>query len=119
MLTKVNLEDKFASIDKFWNPYIAGEMDNCYIKLAKLKGEFIWHHHESEDEMFLVIKGVLNIKLRDADIVLKEGEFLIIPRGVEHLPIADREVHVLLLEPKTTINTGEAQSDRTVSNQWI
>ena len=113
MLSKVNLQEKFAFIDEFWSPHIAGELDNFYVKLAKLKGEFIWHHHESEDEMFLVIKGVLTIKLRDGDIKLNEGEFLIIPHGVEHLPVAKNEVHVLLFEPKKTINTGEAQSERT------
>jgi mannose-6-phosphate isomerase-like protein (cupin superfamily) len=119
MLTKVNVSHKLAQIDEHWSPRIAGELNDFYIKLAKLKGEFIWHHHQSEDEMFLVIKGGLTIKLRDGDVELAEGEFIVIPRGVEHLPVAKEEVHVLLFEPKTTINTGQEQSDRTVPNQWI
>jgi mannose-6-phosphate isomerase-like protein (cupin superfamily) len=119
MLNKVNLIQKFALFNEHWSPRIAGELNDFYIKLAKLKGEFIWHHHDSEDEMFLVIKGKLTIKLRDGDVELEEGEFLIIPRGVEHLPIAEEEVHVLLFEPKSTVNTGEVQSERTVADHWI
>lgn len=119
MLNKVNLIQKFTLFNEHWSPRIAGELNDFYIKLAKLKGEFIWHHHDSEDEMFLVIKGKLTIKLRDGDVELEEGEFLIIPRGVEHLPVAEEEVHVLLFEPKSTVNTGEVQSERTVADQWI
>ena len=98
------------------NQKIAGELNNQYVKLAKLKGEFVWHHHEKEDEFFMVIKGHLTIKLRDEDIELDEGEFCIIPRGVEHMPVAEEEVHVLMFEPKSTINTGSAESDKTISN---
>ena len=115
-MEKVNLNQKFSQFQDYWQPKIAGELNDNYIKLAKLKGEFVWHQHETEDELFLVVKGTLLIKLRDRDIQLQEGEFVIIPKGVEHLPIADEEAHVLLLEPKTTLNTGNIQNERTVSN---
>jgi len=115
----VNITHKFSLFHEFWSPRIVGELNDSYVKLAKLKGEFIWHHHEAEDELFLIVKGNLLIKLRDRDVWLNEGEFVIIPRGIEHLPVAEEEVHVLLLEPKSTVNTGDVQSDRTVSNQWI
>ena len=116
LLQKVNLAEKFSLFDGHWEPKIAGELNNQHIKLAKLKGEFVWHHHEKEDEFFMVIKGHLVIKLRDEDIELEEGEFCIIPRGVDHMPVAEEEVHVMMFEPKTTVNTGSAESDRTVSN---
>jgi len=116
MIEKVNLAHKFSLFQDYWSPKIVGELNDSYVKLAKLKGEFVWHHHEVEDELFLVVKGKLLIKLRDQDIWLEEGEFVIIPRGVEHLPIAEEEAHVLLLEPKTTLNTGDVQNERTVAN---
>jgi mannose-6-phosphate isomerase-like protein (cupin superfamily) len=116
----INLNQKFALFQEYWSPKIAGELNDSYIKLAKLKGEFVWHQHENEDELFLVVKGHLLIKLRDRDIHLKEGEFVIIPKGVEHLPIAEEEVHVLLLEPKSTLNTGNVQNERTVNDlDWV
>jgi mannose-6-phosphate isomerase-like protein (cupin superfamily) len=115
MMDKVNLKEKFTLFDDYWSPKIVGELNDSYIKLVKVKGEFTWHHHENEDELFLVVKGKLLIKLRDRDIWLEEGEFTIIPKGVEHLPIADEETHILLLEPKTTLNTGNVQSERTVA----
>ena len=119
-MDKVNLNQKFALFQEYWSPKIAGELNDSYIKLAKLKGEFVWHQHENEDELFLVVKGHLLIKLRDRDIHLKEGEFVIIPKGVEHLPIAEEEVYVLLLEPKSTLNTGNVQNERTVNDlEWI
>jgi len=113
-MDKVNLAQKFDLFQEYWSPKIVGELNDSYVKLAKLKGEFVWHHHDTEDELFLVVKGRLLIKLRDQDILLEEGEFVIIPRGVDHLPIADEEAHVLLLEPKTTLNTGNTQNERTV-----
>lgn len=113
-MDKVNLTQKFSMFQDYWSPKIAGELNDSYVKLAKLKGEFVWHHHDTEDELFLVIKGKLLIKLRDRDIFLEEGEFVIIPGGVEHLPIAEEEAHVLLLEPKTTLNTGNVRNERTV-----
>ncbi|MGZ3621930.1 MAG: cupin domain-containing protein [Ktedonobacteraceae bacterium] len=113
-MDKVNLAQKFSMFGDYWNPKIVGELNDSHVKLVQLKGEFVWHHHETEDELFLVVKGSLLIKLRDQDIFLEEGEFVIIPRGVEHLPIAKDEVHVLLLEPKTTLNTGNIGNERTV-----
>lgn len=115
-MDKVNLAEKFSRFHDYWSPKIVGELNDAYIKLAKLRGEFIWHHHEQEDELFLVIKGRLLIKLRDRDIWLEEGEFFVVPRGAEHLPVAKEEVHVLLLEPKSTLNTGNVQNARTVAN---
>ena len=110
----VNLARKFALFSDYWRPKVAGELNGQQVKLAKLKGEFVWHHHETEDELFLVVKGSLLIKLRDQDIFLEAGEFAIIPRGVEHLPVAEDEAHVLLLEMKTTLNTGNIDNEKTV-----
>jgi mannose-6-phosphate isomerase-like protein (cupin superfamily) len=113
-MDKVNLAQKFSMFQEYWSPKIVGELNESHVKLVKFKGEFVWHHHETEDELFLVVKGSMLIKLRDQDIFLKEGEFVIIPRGVEHLPVAEEEAHVLLLEPKTTLNTGNIDNERTV-----
>lgn len=110
----VNLKDKFNLFEEHWKPKIAGEINDAYIKLVKLKGEFLWHKHDAEDELFLVVKGKLTIKLKDRDLQLAEGEFAVIPRGVEHKPVADEEVHVVLIEQKSTLNTGDQQSGRTV-----
>lgn len=119
-MEKVNLAVKFILFQDYWHPRVAGELNDSYVKLAKLKGEFVWHHHDAEDELFLVVKGRLLIRLRDRDIELDEGEFVVIPKGVEHLPVAQDEVHVLLLEPKSTLNTGNVQDERTVSDlEWI
>ncbi|HLI81650.1 MAG TPA: cupin domain-containing protein, partial [Candidatus Binataceae bacterium] len=105
---------KFRLLDEYWSPKIVGELNDSYVKLAKFKGEFVWHKHAAEDELFLVIKGHLLINLRDRQIHLDAGEFTIIPRGIEHLPVAEEEAHVLLLEPKTTLNTGDVVNARTV-----
>ncbi len=118
-MDKVNLADKFGLIKEYWSPRIAGELNDSYLKLVKLKGEFVWHHHDAEDELFLVVKGKLRIKLKDREISLGESEFLIVPKGVEHCPVAEQEVHVLLLEPKSTVNTGNVQSERTKAAEWI
>jgi mannose-6-phosphate isomerase-like protein (cupin superfamily) len=115
----INLADKFNLFQEPWHPKIVGELNDSYVKLAKLKGEFVWHHHDNEDELFLVIKGTLVIKLRDQELTIHEGEFVIIPKGVEHLPLAEEEVQVLLLEPKSTLNTGDVQNERTVEAEWI
>jgi len=96
-------------------PSVIGEVNDCAVKAVKLKGEFIWHHHEKEDELFLVVKGTLRMKFRDHEAIVNEGEFVIVPHGVEHLPVADEEVHILLLEPKSTLNTGNIVNERTVS----
>ena len=120
MIEKANLAEKFGRFQEYWSPKIAGELNGQYIKLVKVKGEFVWHRHETEDELFLVVQDTLLIKLRDQEIHLEPGEFVIIPKGVEHLPVATEEAHVLLLEPKTTVNTGEIQNERTViTEEWI
>jgi mannose-6-phosphate isomerase-like protein (cupin superfamily) len=113
-MEKVNLAEKFGLFEEYWSPKIVGELNGQHVKLAKLKGEFIWHHHETEDELFLVVKGQLVLELREQDVVLEEGEFFIVPRGVEHKPVAEEEVHVLLFEPKSTLNTGNVRNERTV-----
>jgi mannose-6-phosphate isomerase-like protein (cupin superfamily) len=115
----INLSQKFGLFNEHWKPRIVGELNDSYAKLAKLQGEFVWHKHDNEDELFLVIKGRLQIKLRERDLWINEGEMVIIPRGVEHCPVAEQEVHVLLLEPKSTLNTGDQQNERTVEAQWL
>lgn len=114
MVEKVNVADKLSRFNDYWSPKIIGELNDFYVKAVKVKGEFVWHHHETEDELFYVVNGKLVIKLHDGEVVLEPGEFAVIPHGVEHLPVAEEEVHVLLLEPKTTVNTGSAEGDRTV-----
>jgi mannose-6-phosphate isomerase-like protein (cupin superfamily) len=115
----VNLAQKFSLISDYWKPRIAGEIDDSYVKLVKIKGEFVWHHHDVEDELFLVVKGRLLMRFRDRDVTVDEGEFLIVPHGVEHCPVAEEEVEMILLEPKTTVNTGSAGGERTAPDQWI
>lgn len=119
-MQKVNFAEKFNRFQEYWRPKIVGELNGQYVKLVKLKGEFVWHRHESEDELFLVVKGRLCIKLRNRDVWLEEGEFLIVPRGVEHKPFAEEVVQVLLFEPKSTLNTGDQSNERTVAElEWI
>lgn len=113
-MEKINLEEKFQLFNEYWSPKILGEVNDSYVKIAKFKGEFTWHNHENEDEMFYIIKGILTVKLRDKDIRLQEGESIIIPKGTEHMPVADEEVHVLLIEPKSTLNTGNVINNKTV-----
>jgi len=113
-MQSVNLAQKFALFDDYWSPKIAGELNDAYVKLVKLKGEFVWHHHDAEDELFLVVKGRLLLRLRDREVWVNEGEFAIVPKGVDHLPVARDEVHVLLIEPKSTLNTGNVRNERTV-----
>ena len=116
-MQKVNLAEKFSLIDEYWSPKIVGELNGQQVKLAKLKGEFVWHDHEAEDELFLVVKGRLLLKLRDRDVLVEEGELFIVPRGVEHKPVAEREVHVMLFEPASTQHTGNVQTEKTVNAQ--
>jgi mannose-6-phosphate isomerase-like protein (cupin superfamily) len=118
-MQKVNIAEKLGLIREYWSPKIIGEVNDSYVKLVKLKGEFVWHSHEKEDELFLVLNGKMLIRLRDRDIPLEEGEFFIAPKGVDHIPIAREEVHVLLLEPKSTVNTGNLRNERTVEPAWI
>ena len=116
-LEKVNLTEKFGLIHDHWNPRIVGELNGQQVKLAKFLGPFEWHHHEHEDEFFLVVKGQFEMHLRDKVITLQPGEFLIVPRGVEHRPVASQEAEVLLFEPASTVNTGNlAHSKRTKTN---
>jgi mannose-6-phosphate isomerase-like protein (cupin superfamily) len=113
MIEKVNLSEKFGLFGEHWSPKIAGEVNDSLVKLVKFRGDFVWHKHETEDEMFFVVKGSITIRLRDGDVQLGEGEFVIIPRGVEHKPYAEEEAHVLLFEPKTVLNTGDVVNERT------
>ena len=110
----VNLAEKFSKFQDYWNPRVIGEVNDCHVKAVKLKGEFLWHHHDNEEELFLVVKGMLRMRFRSHEAIVHEGEFVIVPRGVEHLPVADEEVHIILWEPKTTLNTGNVTNERTV-----
>jgi len=112
-MNKINVADKFSRISEMWSPKILGEVNDSYIKAVKFIGEFVWHHHENEDEMFLVISGKLRMKFRDREEIVGPGEFIIVPRGVEHLPVSDQETQVLLFEPKSTLNTGNVRNERT------
>jgi mannose-6-phosphate isomerase-like protein (cupin superfamily) len=112
-MDKVNISEKLSRISDHWNPRIVGELNGQQVKLVKLQGEFDWHHHEREDELFLVLRGALEIHLRDRVVRLSEGEFFIVEKGVEHKPVAERETHVMLLEPATTLNTGNLRNERT------
>jgi mannose-6-phosphate isomerase-like protein (cupin superfamily) len=116
MIETVNIARKLELFQDYWSPRLVGEINDMQVKLVKLKGEFVWHHHEQEDELFLVLQGKLLIRLRDQDLHVGEGEFVIIPHGVEHLPVAGEEVHVLLLEPGSTLNTGNVEDEKTVPN---
>lgn len=111
----VNLADKFSKFYEHCNPRRLGEVNDFQLKAVKLKGEFIWHHHEKEDELFLVVKGTLRMKFRDHEAIVHGGEFVIVPHGFGHMPVADEEVHIILLEPKTTLNTGNVTNERTVT----
>lgn len=115
-MEKINIEEKLGLFNEYWSPKIIGEVNESYVKLAKLKGDFIWHTHENEDEMFYVLKGVLTIKFREKDVQINEGECIVISRGIEHMPVAEEEVHVMLIESKTTLNTGNVVNERTVEN---
>lgn len=113
-MTKVNLSEKFSRFGDLWNPKIVAELNGQHVKLAKIKGEFVWHTHDDADEMFLVIKGSMTIELRDQRVTLNEGEFFVVPRGVEHRPIAVDDAHIMLFEPAGTVNTGTVEHAYTV-----
>jgi mannose-6-phosphate isomerase-like protein (cupin superfamily) len=113
-MNKVNLGEKFRLFAEQWRPKVVGELNGQQVKLVKFQGPFVWHHHDHEDELFLVVKGRFRMELRDRTIGLEEGEFLIVPRGVEHRPVADEEAHVLLFEPASTLNTGNVRDERTL-----
>jgi mannose-6-phosphate isomerase-like protein (cupin superfamily) len=112
-MEKINLSEKFSQFTDPWSPKIVGELNGQLVKLVKFQGEFVWHHHDVEDEMFLVVRGYFDMHLRDGVVRIHEGEFYIVPRGVEHKPVADEEAHVLLFEPATTLNTGNVRNERT------
>jgi mannose-6-phosphate isomerase-like protein (cupin superfamily) len=112
-MDKINLLEKFASFTEHWQPRIVGELNGQHVKIVRLLGEFVWHHHDHEDELFLVLSGVLDLEFRDRVVTLSEGELCIVPRGVEHRPVAREEVKVLLFEPASTLNTGNVQNERT------
>jgi mannose-6-phosphate isomerase-like protein (cupin superfamily) len=113
-IEKVSLSEKFGWIDEPWQPRLIGEVNDTHVKLVKLAGEFVWHRHECEDELFLVVRGRLVMRFRDGDVTLEPGELIIVPRGVEHLPVADEGTEVLLVEPASTLNTGNVRNERTV-----
>lgn len=112
-MDKVNLSEKFSLFNDHWSPKIVGELNAQQVKLGKFQGEFIWHKHDHEDEMFFVVKGSFIMELRDRNIILNEGEFLIVPKGIEHKPVAEKEVWIMLFEPASTLNTGNVIDDRT------
>jgi len=114
-MNKVNLKEKLALFNEQWSPKIVGELNGQYVKLVKFQGPFVWHHHDAEDEMFMVVKGRFRMEFRDRSEWIEEGEFIIVPRGVEHRPVADEEAHVLLFEPASTLNTGNVENERTVA----
>ena len=117
---KVNLREKLDLIKDQWSPKVVGELNGQHVKLVKFQGEFVWHKHDQEDELFLVVKGRFRMEFRDRHVWLEENEFLIVPRGVEHRPVADDEAHVLLFEPASTLNTGDVQNERTIQDpEWI
>ncbi|MCI4371678.1 MAG: cupin domain-containing protein [Thermoplasmata archaeon] len=118
-MAAINLTKKLERIDEYWKPKIVAELNDSYVKLVKLKGEFVWHQHAAEDELLHVLKGDLRIELRDGVLRLRAGEIAVIPRSVEHRPVAKGEVHVLLLEPKSTLNTGNVQNERSAAAEWI
>lgn len=115
-MDKININEKFSLFSDYWNPRIVGELNGQHVKLAKLKGEFVWHHHQHEDEMFLVVKGELEMQFREKTVMLREGEFIIVPKGVEHRPVAKNEVSLMLFEPASTLNTGDVKNEFTKNN---
>jgi len=114
MISPVNLADKLSLVKEHWHPTIVGELNQDYVKVVKFTGEFVWHHHENEDEMFLVVRGTMRMQFRDGEVLVRPGEFIIVPRGVEHRPVAEGEVHVVLIEPRSTLNTGNVRNERTL-----
>jgi mannose-6-phosphate isomerase-like protein (cupin superfamily) len=119
-MNKVNLREKFGLFSEHWSPKVVGQVADTQIKVVKVKGEFPWHLHENEDELFLIVRGRIVLEFRDRSVPLEEGEFLIVPKGIEHRPVAAEEAHVVLIEPATTLNTGNTRNERTVDQpEWI
>jgi len=115
-MNKVNLSEKFSLFAEHWNPKVVGELNGQQVKLVKFMGPFVWHHHEAEDELFYVVKGSFDMEFRDRTVTINEGEFIIVPKGIEHRPNAPEEVQVLLFEPASTLNTGNTENERTLKN---
>ncbi len=115
-MEKVNLAEKFSLFSEHWNPKVVGELNGQVVKLVKFKGEFVWHHHDHEDELFYVVKGSFDMQMKDKTITINEGEFIVMPRGVEHRPVAKEEVEVMLFEPAATVNTGNVVDEKTITN---
>ena len=111
---KINVAEKFAAFTEHWSPRVIADLNGQHVKAVKFQGEFVWHHHDDEDELFWVVSGRLRMELRDGEVLLDPGELLVVPKGVEHRPVADGETHVVLIEPKTTLNTGNVRGERTV-----
>ncbi|MBU1249020.1 MAG: cupin domain-containing protein [Proteobacteria bacterium] len=118
-MDKVNLADKLALISGQWQAKVVGEINDMYVKLVKLEGEFLWHSHDWEDEMFFVVEGEMVMRYRDRDVIIGPGEFIIVPHGVEHMPVCREKTNIMLIEPKATVNTGNAGGERTVEPEWI
>lgn len=118
-MESVNLAEKFARFEEHWKPKIVATVNDTYVKLVKILGEFVWHRHEGEDELFLVVRGRIQLQLRDGNVSLEEGEMAVVPQGVEHRPVAEGEAHVLLIEPASTRNTGDVEDSRTADAEWI
>ena len=119
-MDKVSLSAKLALLKEQWSPRIVGELNGQLVKLVKFQGEFVWHHHKHEDELFLVVKGRFRMEFRDRQVWIEEGEFIVVPRNVEHRPVAEEEAHVLLFEPASTLNTGNVRGERTIDNPaWL
>jgi mannose-6-phosphate isomerase-like protein (cupin superfamily) len=114
VVDKVSLAAKLATFDEPWQPKIVAELNDSYVKVVKFEGEFVWHHHDDEDELFLVVEGRMRMRFRDGDVIVEPGELIVVPRGVEHCPVAEGDCHVVLIEPKTTLNTGNVHNERTV-----
>ena len=114
MIEKVNLAAKFASFDEPWQPKVVAELNDAHVRIAKIEGEFVWHHHDDEDELFLVVAGRMRMQFRDGDVVVEPGELIVVPRGVEHCPIGEDGCQIVMVEPKTTLNTGNVRNERTV-----
>ena len=118
-MERVNLAEKFGRIREHWKPKIVAAVNDTHVKLVKFKGEFVWHRHEGDDELFLVVKGRIQLQLRDGEVTLEAGEMAVVSQGVEHRPVAEEEAHVLLIEPRSTWNTGNARDRRTTNAEWI
>ncbi len=119
-MEKVNIKEKLSLFGEHWSPKVVGELNGQHVKLAKLSGAFVWHHHDDEDELFLVLEGRLRMEFRDKAAIVEAGEFIVVPRGVEHRPVADDgEVHIMLFEPASTVNTGNVRSERTAGTEWV